>query len=145
MTISEGVQVAHEDAVNKGFYVCSRCNGTGEHIVYNDMTIFCQECKGTGIGKRNVGEALMLIVSEIGEAMEAHRQGHVVDPYIDISQTMDAEYFEHRVKDTVEDELADAVIRIFDLCGHLSIDLENHILRKLEYNRGRPARHGKKY
>lgn len=37
------------------------------------------------------------------------------------------------------------VIRVFDLCGHLDINLENHILRKLEYNRGRPEKHGKKY
>ncbi len=42
-------------------------------------------------------------------------------------------------------ELADAVIRIADLCGALHIDLERIISFKMEYNASRPYRHGKKY
>ena len=40
-------------------------------------------------------------------------------------------------------ELADAVIRICDFCGLHGIDLEAAIEAKMEYNRGRPRRHGK--
>ncbi len=40
-------------------------------------------------------------------------------------------------------ELADAVIRIFDLAGALGLDLEAAMERKHEYNRGRPFMHGK--
>jgi hypothetical protein len=41
-------------------------------------------------------------------------------------------------------ELADAVIRIFDMCGRYGIDLEDVILRKHAYNKTRPMRHGKR-
>lgn len=42
-------------------------------------------------------------------------------------------------------ELADAVIRIADLCGALGIDLEEVIAKKMGYNESRPYRHGKRY
>ncbi len=51
--------------------------------------------------------------------------------------TVDAQAF--------EDELADAVIRIFDLCGGLGIDLQKQIEWKTEYNKGRKKKHGKRY
>ena len=47
-------------------------------------------------------------------------------------------------KGSLPEELADAVIRIFDLAGFLCIDLEKYIDQKHEYNRGRPYRHGNK-
>ena len=42
-------------------------------------------------------------------------------------------------------ELADAVIRIADLCGHLGIDLDAVIRLKMTYNEGRPHKHGKQF
>jgi len=71
-------------------------------------------------GKRNVGELLCLIHSEVSEAMEAHRKG-----------LMD-EKLTHRPG--IEVELADAVIRIFDLAGGFGLDLGGAIAEKLEYN-----------
>ena len=53
--------------------------------------------------------------------------------------------FEALVKDSVEDEIADAFIRLFDLCGFYGIDIEAHIKAKMAYNATRPAKHGKKY
>jgi len=41
-------------------------------------------------------------------------------------------------------EIADAVIRILDLCGALGIDLEQEVDTKHSYNRTRPRRHGGK-
>lgn len=79
--------------------------------------------------KRNVGEMLMLVVSELGEAIEAHRSG----------------LFGMEKKDTFEDEIADAVIRLFDLCGGLGIDLEKQMEWKLAFNKKRGLRHGKAY
>lgn len=42
-------------------------------------------------------------------------------------------------------ELADAVIRIADLCGHLGIDLDAVIEEKMAYNADRPYKHGKRF
>lgn len=73
--------------------------------------------------KRNRGELLMLIVSEIAEAMEGERKGLMDDK------------LPHRRM--AEVELADAVIRICDYCGANEYDLAKAISEKLEYNKSR--------
>jgi NTP pyrophosphatase (non-canonical NTP hydrolase) len=73
--------------------------------------------------KPNVGEKLMLIVSEVAEAMEGHRKNK-----------MD-EHLPHRK--SIEVELADAVIRIADLAGGLGLDLGGALAEKLAYNQQR--------
>ncbi len=85
--------------------------------------------KGFWDKDRNVGEMLMLIVSELGEAIEAHRHGHRG----------------LLKKDTFEDELADTAIRLFDMCGGLGIDLEKQIEWKMSFNKTREKLHGKTY
>ncbi len=99
------------------------------------ITEWTEECfqsskeKGFWENDRNVGEMLMLIVSELGEAVEAHRKGDM---------GLEA-------KDTFEDELADTAIRLFDMCGGLGIDLEKQIEWKMNFNKSREVRHGKAY
>ena len=106
---------------------------------------------------QNIGELLMLIVSELSEALEADRKGMYfkkttpswLELYANRKTDDDADTFDmifaEEVKDTFEDELADAVIRIADLCGYLNIDLESHIKAKMRYNESRPHKHGKEY
>jgi NTP pyrophosphatase (non-canonical NTP hydrolase) len=104
---------------------------------------------------RNVGEALMLIVGEVSEAMEAHQTGRIANwelynsVYADENPMTEADWtkqcFERHIKNTFEDEMADAVIRIMDLCEFLKIDLEAHILAKMQYNSTRERLHGKRY
>lgn len=53
--------------------------------------------------------------------------------------------YRSRKPEGVPVELADAVIRIADLCGHLEIDLEEVIETKIAYNEGHPYKHGKKF
>jgi len=53
--------------------------------------------------------------------------------------------FTANVKDTFEDELADTIIRVLDICAFRGIDIEKHVLAKLRYNEQRPYKHGKKY
>jgi NTP pyrophosphatase (non-canonical NTP hydrolase) len=65
---------------------------------------------------------LMLVVTEIGEAAEAVRHGNQAN---------------------FNEELADAVIRIYDLCGHMGIDLGLAIDGKMTINAKREPKHGK--
>ncbi|KKL78588.1 hypothetical protein LCGC14_2023360 [marine sediment metagenome] len=41
-------------------------------------------------------------------------------------------------------EFADLVIRLLDCCAHYDIPLEDALKVKMEYNKGRPYRHGNK-
>jgi hypothetical protein len=72
---------------------------------------------------RNVPEMLMLIVSEIAEGMEGYRKDLMDDK------------LPHRKM--LEVELADAVIRIADLCGARGYDLGGAIAEKRAYNANR--------
>ena len=122
------------------------------------------EEKGFWDKERNTGELLMLIVSELSEALEADRKGRrgQLNNFIrdlEYAQfTIDdfnlddrdnyrwiANRFETTIKDTFEDEIADALIRILDLCAAMGIDIDLHIKAKLRYNLGRPKKHGKAY
>ena len=91
----------------------------------NELAQICHSIaveKGFWEKERNIGEALMLIVTELAEAMEAHRKQD------------DANF---------KEELADAFIRLLDLCGGLKIDIEDEIYQKSVKNKNRPHKHGK--
>lgn len=67
---------------------------------------------------------LMLVVTELSEAVEADRKGLWTHLDLEDLDTLDqydgevfAEEFVKMVKDTVEDEIADACIRLLDLLG----------------------------
>lgn len=55
------------------------------------------------------------------------------------------DFFTTYVKDTFEDELADVIIRVLDLCAFKGIDIESHIKAKMRYNTSRQFMHGKSY
>lgn len=73
--------------------------------------------------KKNIGELLCLVHSEVSEAMEGHRK------------QLNDDKLPHR--SMLEVELADAVIRIFDMAGGLGLDISSAIAEKLEYNANR--------
>lgn len=99
----------------------------------------------------NLSEKLMLIVSELGEAQNSDRENRRanLEYFLErkklLSEGSLIKCFESSVKDTLEDELADSIIRILDLCGYLKIDIGKHIELKMQYNLSRPNKHGKKY
>lgn len=75
---------------------------------------------------------LMLVLSEIGEAVEADRrsrraQMEMFDEWSRRPQPVGDEekhwcfVFEKCIKDTLEDELADVVIRLYDICGKYNV------------------------
>lgn len=118
--------------------LCEGLNQSAQTIFQNNKE------KGFWDKERNVGELLMLVVSELGEAMEAHRRGNFT-PDLFKGSFHTPVSFEANIKDTFEDEIADAVIRLLDLSAGLGIDLEWHIRLKVEYNMNRPKLHGKLY
>lgn len=63
---------------------------------------------------RNMGEMLMLVVSEIAECMEGERKNLMDD------------HLPHRRM--AEVELADAIIRIMDIAGAKRVDLDHHVM-----------------
>jgi len=78
----------------------------------------CQHKSGS------VAAQIMLVVTELAEAVEADR-------YADF--------------ENFKEEIADAMIRLFDLAAAQDIDLDEAIKQKMEYNKQRPYRHGKRY
>lgn len=93
------VELSHETAVNAGW---GRDSQTGEPV------------------KRNVGEVIALMHSELSEALEAYRK-----------DTMD-DKLTHRKG--IEVELADCLIRIFDAAGGLGLDVAGALIEKNRYN-----------
>ena len=104
----------------------------------------------------NITEKIMLVVTELSEAVEAMRKLDVNELIVGIVQCNEiisdfdtTGYSEHNfktfIKDSVGDEFADSIIRILDLCGRLGIDIEGHIKYKMEYNSTRPYMHGKTF
>lgn len=101
MNIDELIKVSHSDAKAKGWWD----------------------------EPRNTGELLMLIVSECGEALEAHRGGRmgriedcihsmaIVSGSLALDEDTWERDFVEFIKDGFSDELADIVIRIADLAG----------------------------
>ena len=73
--------------------------------------------------QRNVGEMLMLVVSELSEALEGHRKD-LMDDHLPARKMLEV-------------ELADAVIRIFDIAAGLGLDLGGAYVDKMNYNASR--------
>ena len=78
----------------------------------------------TRFGLALIAEKLCLSHSEISESMEGVRKN------------LQDDKLPHRKM--VEVELADAVIRIFDLAGAMNLDIGSAIAEKMQYNATRP-------
>ena len=120
MTITELVEKAHENARKKGFWEDWNSICWEDGLSRNeDSTLDIEELFNNAIATK-----LMLIVSEVSEALEALR---------------------NKKKDSFKEELADVAIRLADLCGGLEIDLETEIKKKMEKNKKRGYKHGKAF
>lgn len=78
---------------------------------------------GRKLKSRNVMEMLCLIHSEVSEAAEGYRKNLMDDKLL------------HRKM--LEVELADTLIRIFDLAGYQKLDLGGALIEKMEFNASR--------
>lgn len=102
------VEICHGQALRQGWWNDLR---TGADLRGRD---------DVGRWRRNIGELLCLVHSEISEAMEGARKGMCDDK------------LPHRPM--LEVELADAVIRILDIAGGLQLDLAGALAEKMTYN-----------
>jgi NTP pyrophosphatase (non-canonical NTP hydrolase) len=120
-----------------------------------DLTMYAKEIhsgnKAKGFYDKPVetGTTLMLITSELSEALEADRhnlRANRLSFEEDLANGMDfKEAFKKNIKDSYEDEIADAIIRLLDHCGFKRIDIDFHVKNKIKYNSTRGKLHGKKY
>lgn len=97
------------------------------NLTIQDYSKLCHKIareKGFWDKSRNTAEMLMLVVSELAEALEADRKND---------------------RAGFREEIADTFIRLFDMCGGLGIDIESEIEKKRIKNMSRPYKHGKKY
>lgn len=111
----------------------------GEGKTISDLVNECYETSkshGWWEGNQNFPEKLALIHSEVSETLEEYRNGRAIR---EVYRMVGIEKPEG-----VPVELADVLIRVFDLCGYYGIDIEKAMQEKMAYNKNRPYRHGGK-
>ena len=129
MDINELIKAAHENAVAHGFWESDR----------------------------PFAEQIALMHSELSEALEEFRDGKGLNEiYYNCTAEgpgrqnclypgiLCPEECPNQKPEGIPIELADAIIRICDACGQYGIDLDRAIRLKMEYNKTRPYKHGKK-
>jgi len=121
MKLNELRDKIYQNAVDKGFW-----DGTEEGF--------------------SLPEKLVLMHSEVSAALEADRIGRHFNKENLLANELENKdkyiflgAFSQAVKDTLEDELADIVIRCLDLCGKLEINVDTDVERKIDIFTREPA------
>jgi NTP pyrophosphatase (non-canonical NTP hydrolase) len=153
MELKEIIELSNNLATEKGFWqdydnLLKTMKGLPKH--------FNQE-KIDRIKLAFYNEKISLVSSELGEATEAMRTNKYcilddqgIQNMVDLLKEEKAEfkyqgaYITH-IKDTFQDEIADSFIRLCDLCSKMDIDIEKFIMLKLQYNKSRDSKHGKRF
>ena len=92
---------------------------------------------------------LLLIISEICEAQEELRDGREINEIYyeraNLGEMPDGNIKWGKKPCGFPVEIADAIIRLLDICGKLEIDIEAVINAKLAFNKTRPPKHGRQF
>ena len=104
--------------------------------------------KGFWDKERNLSEVLLLIISEVVEALEEYRDGR---PLTKIEYES-KEGVRSRYQSSISEkpvgfptEVADTFIRMLDMCAAYNIDIDKAVREKIEYNKIRGPLHGKMF
>lgn len=150
--IREGLNLlsglAHNNAVDHGFWSGDDERRTAAETLVEAGWSPDEATKLAFAQGPRLMQALMLVVSELAEAVEDYRDHPNDVAVIKYESTAIGNYMS---PDGVPPkpygfpiELADAVIRLGDLCGRYGIDLGKAVEVKMAYNKTRPMRHGGK-
>ena len=105
--------------------------------------------KGFDTSLKNCPEKLMLVVTELSEAMEAFR--HLENRTLNFcmhkgmndvtTEDVSGDQWEWLLN--FQEEIADTFIRLLDMTGSYGIDIATAIMMKMAKNEDRPHKHGK--
>ena len=125
----------HQTALNKGWWDSSDDFRTATALIREHVPDGASKEQALeavfNLGKRNDGEMLCLMHSELSEALEALRHGNPPDDKC-------PEF------DSLTVELADVLIRMMDFAEYHRLPLARAVIAKMDMNRGRPHMHGGK-
>ena len=138
-TINNFVKDIHKNACDKGFHDKIQ---TFAHLAMLVVTELSEAVEADRTNKRAMLEKFYESTNRnIGkirtDVSEKHQEYFIKESYNTA--------FEKYIRGTVEEEIADTIIRLFDICGLLQIDIEEFIKIKMIYNQSRPPLHNKKY
>lgn len=110
--------------------------------------------KGWHFTEDQIPEKLMLMVTELAEAMEEYRAHDFVPTFVYafvtigedkvVKEAYTPELHAGAKPEGLPIELADTIIRILHMCARFNIDIEAAVKLKVEYNKTRSFRHGDK-
>lgn len=103
--------------------------------------------RGLWNGSRSLSRSVSLCYSELLEAIREARDGMPNEYVLELNGeiTTDPDRFMCRKPEGVAVEMADCLIRLLDWFGREGLDVDAIVARKMEYNKTRPRKHGKKF
>jgi len=155
MELKELLQLSHQSYEDSGFW---KDYDDIKNIMKSNPNIFSKQ-QIEQVKYAFISQKLSLIQKEISDSLNSLRTGknfqsgkENLEKIIEMSKNplegadpllyFKGAYITH-IKDTFEDELATAFIKLCDLCKKIDLDLEKFIELKLAFNKTRNEKHNK--